>query len=180
MPQPVCRDEPECRVRGCEWSHPDQTLCEGFLEKLSLRIHRYFSAQVHDKYIADDLLGETLLRFIRSVKSGQFNILMPPTPYVFQIARNALRNHWRRQREFEIIDDLVRSVDWQDDTEDMLRWIREKGVLSSYQYTLIEMSVQGHKPGEIARLLNDDPRRVRRELHRAREKIRGLRDSDGL
>jgi DNA-directed RNA polymerase specialized sigma24 family protein len=42
------------------------------------------------------------------------------------------------------------------------------------------MSVQGHKPGEIARLLNDDPRRVRRELHRAREKIRGLRDSDGL
>lgn len=134
---------------------------------------------------ADDLVQETLVRFIKNI--DRFDVRRPLKPYLLTIARNVWCNHLRSIRnksEVELTDENVQHLAGRQDqrreslnmTESQLTldWIRDSVGLTPFQYNIMKLTMEGYANEEIARMLqcDGDTQRVRRELARARDKIR--------
>ena len=69
---------------------------EALLEAYGSRLYGYFVRATSNAHDAEDLLGELMLRLVRTLKSyderGRFE------PWLFRIAANMVRDRWRRKR----------------------------------------------------------------------------------
>ncbi len=79
-----------------ETFHMDEESFRGFYERTARSLWAYLSRASGDPSLADDLLQDTYYRFLRAA--------LPETTeahrknYLFRIATNLLRDHWRRHR----------------------------------------------------------------------------------
>jgi RNA polymerase sigma-70 factor (ECF subfamily) len=73
-------------------------------------IYGYVWNQVGEPHDAEDLTSETFLRFVRSI--DQFEARSSFRTWLYQIARNQLRDHWRRNGRRPVAElDLERLAD---------------------------------------------------------------------
>jgi RNA polymerase sigma factor (sigma-70 family) len=174
-------------------STPDATLgiSEQLLVEVTNRLYSFFakSGAVSD---AEDLAQETLERLIR--KFNHFDERRPLLPYLFAIARNVLRNYWRKNKHrnrlevdwpdevvlFQSTTSLSERTDFEEvDIEVALTWVQEHIGLSDFQCRAVALTAQGFTPKEIAEQLGVHARQVSRELNRAHDKVRSrLKRSD--
>ncbi len=80
----------------------------GAIEAQRDPLYRLAFAWCHDRALADDLVQETLLRALD--RAEQLRETDRLKGWLCSILANALRDHYRRQRGFENIDDLDETV----------------------------------------------------------------------
>lgn len=87
--------------------------------QLNADLRRFIRRRVPDEHIADDLLQETFVRIHRHIDSLTDTDRL--AAWVYQIARNVIRDHYRRSAGSTVaLDD----VDPADDPEDQLSHLR--------------------------------------------------------
>ncbi len=74
------------------------------LEESRSRLYRMAYAWCHSAALADDLVQETLTKAIQ--KSAQLRDLKARDAWLFSILTNCYRDHFRRQRDMDDIDDV--------------------------------------------------------------------------
>ncbi len=77
---------------------------KGALEQSRARLYRMAYAWCHNRALADDLVQETLTKAMQ--KSSQLRDPKARDAWLFSILTNCYRDHFRRQREMEDIDDI--------------------------------------------------------------------------
>ncbi|MFV2061257.1 MAG: RNA polymerase sigma factor [Gammaproteobacteria bacterium] len=80
------------------------------LEQLRPRLFRMAVAWCHKPDLADDLVQEAMLKALN--KSHQLKSDKSLDSWMFSILNNCWRDHFRKQKETENIDDLVFIDDW--------------------------------------------------------------------
>lgn len=58
-----------------------------------------------DKHLASDLLQDVFVKALRM--GGQFCEITQARAWLFEVARNTLIDHWRRQRQTEVLDEAL-------------------------------------------------------------------------
>jgi RNA polymerase sigma factor (sigma-70 family) len=147
-------------------------------------IHAYLARRT-SRDAADDLLGEVMLRAYAARR--QYHEQRPDArPWLYGIARNVLREHWRRAGAAQWGDgpagaeDPWPEVDSRLDAQARLSDLR--GALAKLanrdREVLLLVSWEGLTPAEAAVALGIPPGTARSRLHRARAAMRHLLDDD--
>ena len=79
---------------------------EAFQELVSRHKSRLFTTIyliVKDKYIAEDLLQETFIKAINTIKKGKYNEEGKFLPWIMRIAHNLAVDHFRKDKRFPTI-----------------------------------------------------------------------------
>ena len=58
---------------------------------------------VKDKYVAEDLLQETLIKVVKTIKSGKYNEEGKFLPWVLRIAHNMAIDYFRKEKRYPTI-----------------------------------------------------------------------------
>jgi RNA polymerase sigma factor (sigma-70 family) len=150
-------------------------------------IHAYLSRR-GGRDAADDLLSEVFLRAYAA--RGQYDELWHDArPWLYGIARNVLREHWRRAGGtgpagvllgLAATDDPWPDVDSRLDAAAQLSALRSAlaQLGSSDRDVLLLVTWEGLTPTEAALALGIPPGTARSRLHRARSVMRQLLDED--
>jgi len=85
----------------------DSDAFTGFYQRSSRPLWAYMARVSGDPALADDLMQESYLRFLCASRSDEGEVAH--RRYLFQIATNLLRDHWRRPRPTPI-DDVPEAV----------------------------------------------------------------------
>ena len=101
------------RLRFTRLFRPSARL-RGAIEAQRDALYRLAFAWCHDAALADDLVQETLLRALD--RAEQLREPERLKGWLCSILANALRDHYRRQRAFENVDDLDETVFADDST----------------------------------------------------------------
>lgn len=143
---------------------------------LADELYSYLRGQCHNETVAEDLLANTFLKAWRSARryktgTNQFR------RWIFAIARNELRDHWRNnQRMLPIVElDLAQEVeDLQPDPGDVRRIVQQAlSVLTEEQRQVVVLRYFSEKSHEeIAALLGKREGAVRQLLLRALRRMR--------
>ncbi|MHB8347447.1 MAG: RNA polymerase sigma factor [Acidiferrobacterales bacterium] len=88
---------------------------EDALQQSRARLYRMAYAWCHNRALADDLVQETLTKALQ--KSGQLRDPKARDAWLFSILTNCYRDHFRRQRETEDIDEMELPGDSTPETE---------------------------------------------------------------
>ena len=147
-------------------------------------IHAYLSRRT-DRDAADDLLGEVWLRAYAARRT--YDQRWPDArPWLYGIARNVLREHWRRRRGVDLFDgggieDPWPEVDARLDAAARLAELRR--ALAALQpgdrEVLLLVTWEGLAPAEAAIALGIRPGTARSRLFRARTLMRQSLAPDG-
>ena len=70
---------------------------ETLLDRHEAALYRFFYYSHKDRELARDQCGETLEAFIRAIGRKQGDSINNVKCYLFGIARNVMRRHWRRR-----------------------------------------------------------------------------------
>jgi RNA polymerase sigma factor (sigma-70 family) len=149
-----------------------------------------FLARRAGRQIADDLLGEVWLRAF-AARGGYDPAHQDARPWLFGIARNVLRAHWRTRRDAGH-PAAAGAVDPWDDVVDRLDSAsRAQGVISAVRAlpaaerdVLLLVAWEQLTPAEAAAVLGIPQGTARSRLHRARAALRpvlagGPEDAEG-
>jgi RNA polymerase sigma-70 factor (ECF subfamily) len=144
---------------------------KSFYEQTHKKLWMYMVRMCEDAEIASDLTQEAYLRFL----TRQTEDLEPDKqrPYLFAIATNLLRDHWRRRKarkmmlgQYEIDERQTYSTDTKEDVHQILR------NLSVRQRSLLWLAyVEGYQHKEISTMLKVSERSVRVLLFRAKRRF---------
>jgi RNA polymerase sigma-70 factor (ECF subfamily) len=149
-----------------------------FYEQTARPLRAYLARVGRDAALAEDLLQDAYLRFLRAEQEGR---IVPDRRryYLFQIAANLIRDHYRRQKSgaleelsspsdapaIELRRDLSRILDRLTPAERNLLWL-------AY--------VERFSHNEIASIAGVKPQSVRPLLFRAKQKLAGLLRKAGI
>jgi len=154
----------------------DQDLFVAVFHKHGQAVHAYL-ARRGGRQTADDLLGEVWLRAWRSRKSYRSD-WPSPRPWLYGIARNTLRAHWRSKVDLplpvvELTGDPWAAVDVRLDAERLRPALLEAlSVLDDEaRELLLLIAWERLTPSEVAISLDVVPSTVRSRLHRARSML---------
>lgn len=107
IPQPIAGARvSEVRPGAPSWADMDSDAFAGFYERSARPLWAYLARVSGDPALADDLLQESYIRFLaadapRTDVDGE----VAARRYLFRIATNLMRDHWRRPKT-TAIDDL--------------------------------------------------------------------------
>jgi RNA polymerase sigma-70 factor, ECF subfamily len=140
-------------------------------------IYRYLYAHGGDKELAEDLMADTFMRALKNIETFDFK---QPRAWLYTIARNLLRDHWKKKSTLSLNEDLE-IVDESDSVEEIveksLRANRLKSALDklpSKESEVIKLRfVQNLSAKEVALVLNISAENVRIIQHRALKKMKG-------
>jgi RNA polymerase sigma-70 factor (ECF subfamily) len=85
--------------------HGDRTAAEELVDAYYARIYILMRAMGYDRHTSEDLTQETFMRTWAHI--GQLRDGKALTGWVFRIAGNVARLHWRKQKRVEIIPDVA-------------------------------------------------------------------------
>lgn len=162
----------------------------GDREAFSSLVHRHgqavhaFLARRAGRPTADELLTEVWLRAWRS--RGSYDPgWADPRPWLYGIARNVLRAHWRLRTDgsgppFQLAEDPWPAVDDRIDAGRLGRTLAEAlaGLGDDYREVLLLVAWEQLRPSEVAVTLGLSASTVRSRLHRARQILQRAIDSD--
>jgi RNA polymerase sigma-70 factor, ECF subfamily len=136
-------------------------------------LYGYLVRRCPDAATAGDLLQETFLQVVR--QSDQLSKVTMPRAWLFAIARNMLAQHYRRQRDPQVVAEswYEPASDSKDDRLDLMREAI-KGLSAELRDTLELRLEQELSYEEIAQVLDIPVGTVRSRLHNA---VRHLRDA---
>jgi RNA polymerase sigma-70 factor, ECF subfamily len=167
-----------------ETFHMDEESFRAFYERTARSLWGYLSRTSGDPALADDLMQETYYRFLRAS--------LPATSeahrknYLFRIATNLLRDHWRRHKPTEPLSSPESGPEWEKKAEpaadraaDSIQQRSDLGrALSRLKPREREMLwmayVEGFSHQEIADAVGLKAASIRLLLFRARHKLAGL------
>jgi RNA polymerase sigma-70 factor (ECF subfamily) len=101
---------------------------QGNEEAFAMLLHRHKSRLytaiyliVKDRYIAEDLLQDTFIKAITTIRSGRYNDEGKFLPWISRIAHNLAIDHFRRDKRYPeiVLEDgspLMNSLDFADDS----------------------------------------------------------------
>ncbi len=148
------------------------------LEQSRMRLYRMAYAWCHSAALADDLVQETLTKAIQ--KSSQLRDPQARDAWLFSILTNCYRDHFRRQRDMEDIDDMDLPHDSTPESENASQQIVSKvriaiAKLPQGQRQVITLvDIEGFSYMEVATILDIPIGTVMSRLCRARTAIKAL------
>jgi RNA polymerase sigma-70 factor (ECF subfamily) len=164
----------------------DAAAFEQLFEKWKRPLISFFYRSLGDYHLSEDMALEVAFKVYRSrdryVPKARFST------WLFQIARNCLIDRSRRKQQQFHQGDAVEGPEWvyPEDSdpiderqsriwEDWLAHALEQ-IPESEKTALLLVSQQGLAPGEAAEIMNITPNHVRVLLHKARNRLRELRE----
>ena len=149
----------------------------------NVAIHQYLSRRA-GRAQADDLLGEVWVQAFRA-RSSYDQAWPDARPWLYGIARNVLRAHWRAMARLApqvpvAVSDPWPNVDDQLDAEARGLELRRglDSLTEDEREVLLLVAWEQLSQAEIASILSIPPGTVRSRLHRARAIIRGQLDAE--
>src|SRR5258705_9054872 len=94
MPRPPESQSPDTTIRPAD---PDLSgRCQTWYDAYGRAVYRFLRFQVDSSDTADDLTADVFLRVLEA--AGRYDPTRDPRAWIFSIARNAMRDHFRRFR----------------------------------------------------------------------------------
>lgn len=148
------------------------------LEQHRLRLYRIAYSWTHQRALADDLVQETLAKAL--TKSAQLRDPTAGDAWLYSILANCFRDHFRRQRNTESVDDveLVQESTPESESSDneVVRQVRAAmAQLSTGQRQVLTLvDLEGFSYVEVAHVLNVPIGTVMSRLCRARAALKQI------
>jgi RNA polymerase sigma-70 factor (ECF subfamily) len=148
------------------------------LAQARARLYRVAYAWCHHPALADDLVQETLTKALR--KSAQLRDPKARDAWLFTILANCYRDHFRRQRDMDDIDDVEISHDSTPESEssraEIVGMVRAAVArLPDGQRQVVTLvDLEGFSYGEVAQILDVPIGTVMSRLCRARNTMKTL------
>lgn len=148
------------------------------LEQSRSRLYRMAYAWCHSAALADDLVQETLTKAIQ--KSAQLRDPQARDAWLFSILTNCYRDHFRRQRDMDDIDDVELVHDTTPESENSEQQIVTKVRLAiaklpeGQRQVVTLVDLEGFSYVEVATILDIPIGTVMSRLCRARTAMKAL------
>ena len=142
------------------------------------RLYRIAYSWTRNPALADDLVQDTMIKALRH--QGQLREAEAQDAWLFTILANSYRDHFRRQRDMEDIDDLDLPDDSTPESEHANNQLRRKvraaiGRLPEGQRQVITLvDLEGFSYVEVAQILSIPSGTVMSRLCRGRQALREL------
>jgi len=145
----------------------------GFYERSARPLWAYLARVSGDPTLADDLMQESFVRFLCALRSEEGEVAC--RRYLFRIATNLLRDHWRRRRQVsieELPEELI-AVSPSSSSADLLGPALAR--MRPRERQLLWLAhAEGYTHREIAEITGLASASIRLLLFRARRKIASL------
>lgn len=148
------------------------------LQQARARLYRVAYAWCHNAALADDLVQETLAKALR--KSAQLRDPKARDAWLFSILANCYRDHFRKLREMDDIDELEISIEITPETESNRNEIIDKvraaiARLPQGQRQVVTLvDIEGFSYVEVAQILDVPIGTVMSRLCRARAAMKNI------
>lgn len=146
-------------------------------DKYADDIYKYLYSYGRDKELAEDLLADTFVRVIKNIDKFDFN---QPRAWLYTIARNLLRDHWKKKstvtlnEKIEVVDNsdsIEEKIDKQLSKERLENAIKK---LPSREADVIRLRfVRNFSAKEVGKIVNISPENVRIIQYRALKRLKG-------
>lgn len=161
----------------------DEESFQAFYEATARPLWSYLSRVSGDAALADDLLQESYYRFLSASRQGMSEA--HEKNYLFRIATNLLRDHWRRGKAAEPLVPDTASVAGKDDTAGRVQVQSDVGRalerLKPRERELLWLAyVEGFSHKQIAETIGLKTESIRLLVFRARQKLGALLRKRGL
>jgi RNA polymerase sigma-70 factor (ECF subfamily) len=148
------------------------------LEQKRARLYRLAYAWCHNAALADDLVQDTLTKALQ--KAGQLRDQNAQDAWLFSILANCYRDHFRRTRDMDDIDDVELSHDLSPETETMRDQVVDRvraaiARLPEGQRQVVTLvDLEGFSYVEVAQILQIPSGTVMSRLCRARAALKTM------
>ncbi len=156
---------------------------QAFYESTARPLWSYLSRISGDAALADDLLQESYYRFLRAGLQGMSEA--HGKNYLFRIATNLLRDHWRRGKTTKRLVPEMPRVSPQEDMAEKVQlksdvwWALQK--LKPHERELLWLAyVEGFSHKQIAETIGLKSESIRLLVFRARHKLAGILRKKGF
>jgi len=104
----------------------NESAFEELVHRHKSRIYTTIYLIVKDRYVAEDLLQDTFIKVIHTIKSGNYNEEGKFLPWVARIAHNLAIDHFRKEKRYpEIVmedgSNVFNSLDFSEDSPESVR-----------------------------------------------------------
>ncbi len=149
------------------------------VQRHEIAIHGYLSRRAGHQ-AADDLLGEVWLRAF-GARRGYDASYDDARPWLYGIARNVLRAHWRTSQSIDLVPAEATHDPWDEITDRLDSAVRARALVSAVRKlppaerdVLLLVTWEQLTPAEAAAALGIPPGTARSRLHRARATLRHM------
>ncbi len=151
-----------------------------FYQRIARPLRSYLLRCIRDASLADDLLQETFLRFLRSGFESDDNDYR--RNYVFRIASNLVKDHYRRRKpDVELVVDPAEETNHQTSVEVQSDVAQAMADLAPRDRQMLWLAyVEGSSHQEIAQALGLRVSSLKSMLFRARKRLAGSLSALGL
>jgi RNA polymerase sigma factor (sigma-70 family) len=165
---------------ACGWTEaPDAAGFMALFWSHGPGVHAYLARRA-GRQVADDLFGEVWLRAFRA-RATYDHRSTDPQPWLYGVARNTLRAHWRLQRRVDPISTVDVPDPW-DEIDGRLDASRHADELRralalltpDEREVLLLVAWERLTPAEVALTLGIPQGTARSRLHRARHTLQGV------
>ncbi len=144
-------------------------------EQFHTRLQKFIGSRVEDEAAAEDILQEVFLRIHTRMDTLSDSSRLES--WVFQIARNAIIDHYRRRRETEEIPETVQAEDGfaEPDAAEVLAFSMREMVdelPEPYRQALILTEYDGLTQADLAKRLGISLSGAKSRVQRARQRIK--------
>lgn len=92
---------------------------EELVERHKSRVYTSIYLIVKDSYLAEDILQETFIKAVNTIKSGKYNEEGKFLPWIMRIAHNLSVDHFRKRKRFPVVvmedgSQVLNSLDFAD------------------------------------------------------------------
>lgn len=105
---------------------------EVLLHRHKSRVYTAIYLIVKDRYIAEDLLQETFIKAINTIRGGRYNEEGKFLPWISRIAHNLAIDHFRKEKRYPeiVLEDgsqLLNSMEFAEDSAEDKQMLKETG-----------------------------------------------------
>lgn len=151
-------------------------MLEILFDRYHAKLFNYYVRLTGDRALSEDLVQDVFYRILRSRHT--YRPGSPFKPWIYQVARNARTDHFRRPVEVQFQDDMAEPIDPKDEVSDraqndllrraLLQLPEEK------REVLLLSRFQGMKYSEIAELLGCEVTTIKTRVFRAIQELRQI------
>lgn len=173
---------PDLEQLMVRYQNGDPVAADELINRLSGKLHAFFSSHMGSRSHADDMLQEAWLRLHRAryaYRSGE-----PVLPWVFAIAKRVRVDHYRRRLRIEKRERVTDNLHLLPQGAPAANAVPSFGELldplpESQREVLIMLKVNGLTIEEVARATASTVGAVKQKAHRAYSRLRALLSQDG-